>query len=172
MGKGGDLKGTRAGQAGWSRRIVTLAGWLAMGSLLLIMLLTVADVLMRYLFVKPITGAVDVSTFLLVFLITMGIAYTQAQGRHIGVEVFVQRLSSRSQRRLKAFFLLVGLALFALMTWAAARSTVESWQQREFWFSAIRFPAWPIKASLFVGFLLLWFELLRELRALRETKQR
>jgi TRAP-type C4-dicarboxylate transport system permease small subunit len=141
-----------------------------MGSLLLVMLLTVADVLTRYLLVRPITGAVDVSTFLLVFLVTMGIAYTQAQGRHIAVEVIVQRLSIRSQRRLKAFFLIAGLVLFALMTWAAARSTLQSWQQREFWFSAIRFPAWPIKASLFSGFLLLWFELLRELRMLRAKR--
>lgn len=142
-----------------------------MFTLLLIMLLTVADVLMRYLFVKPITGAVDVSTFLLVLLITMGIGYTQAQGRHIGVEVIVQRLSTRSQRRLRAFFLVVALVLFALMTWAAARSALQSLQQREFWFSAIRFPAWPVKASLFAGFLLLWIELLRELRMLQAKKR-
>ena len=164
------MKGTRAGRAGWSARIVALAGLLSMCTLLLVMLLTVADVLMRYLFVKSITGAVYVSTFLLVLLVTMGIAYTQAQGRHIGVEVLVRRLSTRSQRRLKAFFLLVALVLFALMTWAAARSTLQSWQQREFWFSAIRFPAWPVKASLCAGLLLLWTELLRELRMLRAKR--
>ena len=60
--------------------------------LMVLMLITVADVVLRYFFSMRIAGTYEVTEFTLVISVYLGIAYTMTKGGHVGVEVFVSRL--------------------------------------------------------------------------------
>lgn len=56
---------------GWLSRLLNYIG---MGAVVVIMLLTVADVLMRSLFNKPITGTEELTEYLMVAVVYFGLA--------------------------------------------------------------------------------------------------
>jgi TRAP-type C4-dicarboxylate transport system permease small subunit len=83
--------------------------------LLAMAMLTVADITGR-LNQSPIFGSEEVVSFLAVLALGLGLPYTHAHRSHIGVEVFVQLLSTRTRRRLKVFRELLSVLFFALVT--------------------------------------------------------
>jgi TRAP-type C4-dicarboxylate transport system permease small subunit len=83
----------------------------------MMMLLTVADVIGRYFFSKPIKGTWEVIGLLLVFAGTWGLARCQVQKSHIQVTVLIQRLSRRVQATIRSVAYLFGFAGFSLLSW-------------------------------------------------------
>jgi len=68
-----------------------------LGSIVLfaLMLLTTADVIGRYLFNKPILGVLELTQFMMVCLVFLGMIYTQAENGHISVDILASRCSSK-----------------------------------------------------------------------------
>lgn len=77
--------------------------------------LTVADIAGR-LNRSPIFGSEEMVTFLAVLALGLGLPYAHAHRSHIGVEVFVQLLSTRTRRRVKFFRDLLSVLFFAMVT--------------------------------------------------------
>ncbi|MBI4496002.1 MAG: TRAP transporter small permease [Deltaproteobacteria bacterium] len=139
--------------------LLHLASLVAVAGVFCIMLLTTADVVGRYLLLKPIAGAVEASTFLLVLVVSLGFGFAQLQRRHVYLELFVSRFPRRVQRALEVPLLLCALAIFVAMTWASAGAAYSSRRQGEYWFSTLRFPVWPVRFVVFLGLLLLCLQL-------------
>jgi TRAP-type C4-dicarboxylate transport system permease small subunit len=78
-------------------------------------LVTVADISGR-LGKSPIFGSEEVVSFLAVLALGLSLPYAHTYRSHIGVEVFVQLLSTRVRRRLKLFREVLSVAFFALVT--------------------------------------------------------
>ncbi len=79
-------------------RIVTAAG---MGSIVLLgimMMLTVVDVALRYLFHRPIYGGMELTEYLMVCVGTLGLAWCAKEGAHIRVDLVVSRLPQTAQK--------------------------------------------------------------------------
>ena len=74
-------------------RLIRVMGLIAGLLLLIIILLTVADVLSRNLRDRSILGTVDLSTMLLVATAYLGLASAEADNRHVSVELVERRLS-------------------------------------------------------------------------------
>lgn len=85
--------------------------------LALMMFLTVADVILRYFFNKPILGAFELTEFMMVMMVFSGLAYNQVRKGNIGVDVVVNKLRDRARRIAGVIASLLGLGLFVLMTW-------------------------------------------------------
>jgi len=102
-----------AGLQGVSRVMAIIAAVI----LAMMMLLTVADVIGRYFFSKPIKGTWEVVGLLLVFAGTWGLARCQVQKGHIQVTVLIQRLSRRVQATIRSVAYLFGFAGFSLLSW-------------------------------------------------------
>lgn len=77
--------------------------------------MTVADVTGR-LKQSPIFGSEEIVTFLAVLALGLGLPYAHSHRSHIGVEVFVQLLSTRVRRKLKVFREFLSVLFFALVT--------------------------------------------------------
>ena len=80
------------------------------------MLLTCADVVGRYLG-KPIFGSVEIVGFLATLTAAMALPYAHEMKSHIGVEILVQKLSSRTQALIEIGTNTVSVAFFAIVTW-------------------------------------------------------
>jgi len=78
-------------------------------------LLTVADITGR-LNRSPIFGSEEVVTFLAVLALGLSLPYAHSHRSHIGVEVFVQLMSTTVRRRLKLLRELLSILFFAVVT--------------------------------------------------------
>ena len=81
------------------------------------MLLTVADVVGRYFFNRPIRGAYELVGFLLVWAGSWGMGYCQIKRGHIRVDFLAQRLSRKSRAILTVLANLLGFIAFTLLSW-------------------------------------------------------
>lgn len=78
-------------------------------------LLTVADITGRVR-QSPIFGSEEVVSFLGVLALGLALPYAHSHRSHIGVEVFVQLLSTKVRRRLKFFRETLSVLFFAMVT--------------------------------------------------------
>ncbi|MEW6669810.1 MAG: TRAP transporter large permease subunit [Thermodesulfobacteriota bacterium] len=85
--------------------------------LIFLMLITVADVCLRYFFSMRVVGTYELTEFALVVSVFLGMAYTMTQGGHVGVEVFVSLLPSRIRLLVEYMTLLLSLFIFCVITW-------------------------------------------------------
>jgi C4-dicarboxylate transporter DctM subunit len=112
----------------WLKRALDLSdsctGWTARGingvgitALTFMMLLTAADVILRYVFDSPITGSYELSEFMMAILVSSGLAYTAWHRGHINVDLLISRTGPRSQAVVNSITSLLGVGFFVLMAW-------------------------------------------------------
>ncbi len=94
------------------KRIVTWAGMASTTLLGVMMMLTVADVVLRYIFNRPIMGSMELTEYLMVCVGTLGLAWCALEGAHIKVELIVSRFPQRLQKFVDSFnyVLLIGVS--------------------------------------------------------------
>ncbi len=94
----------------------TTFNYLACMAVVIMMLLTCADVILR-LFSHPILGTYELVGFLGAVVISFALAYTSLEKGHIAVELLVDRLPKRLQAFINAVNGLISVVLFSLITW-------------------------------------------------------
>jgi len=124
-----------------------------LGAILLLgmMFLVVADVTGRYLFNRPVHGTMEITTFIMVGLVYFTLAHTQAIKAHIKVELVFERLSIRGKAILQFITCLIGMTIFALITWQGVRLALDAWKYKEYTDGLIPFPTFPAKLAIPVG---------------------
>jgi TRAP-type C4-dicarboxylate transport system permease small subunit len=88
--------------------------------LLLMMVITCADVVGAKLFRQPVYGALDIVMFAQLVAISFATAFALILGRHVAVEFFVILLPTRLQAVVEFVISFLGLILFALIVWRLA----------------------------------------------------
>jgi TRAP-type C4-dicarboxylate transport system permease small subunit len=89
----------------------------AAAALFLMMLLVAADVIGRYVFSKPIKGAMEIDELMMVLVVFLVLAYCTLEKGHIRVELLLAHLSRRTQAILDSFTYLSSLGIVALFVW-------------------------------------------------------
>jgi len=95
-------------------------GWLAAGAVVAMMLLTGADVILRFLR-RPVPGTYELVGFLGALAASLALAQTSVERGHIAVDVLVQRLSRRWQVAVDSLTAAVAAVLFGLVARESAR---------------------------------------------------
>jgi len=98
-------------------RITAGVSWVGAGALVLMVLIVVANVVGRYLFRKPVLGAVEMVGLLTVITVFCVLAFTEAKGAHIVVDILVSRLHGRTKAILGSIMALLGAVFFIIMAW-------------------------------------------------------
>lgn len=121
------MNSTRTQSNGWLVRGEGVLNKLLSGTaalvMFLMMALTLVDVLGRYLFSSPVTGAFEVTELMLAAVIFLGLPLITAEGGHIAVDILDSALSDRV---LAVQYWLVGLinvlafGVFAWVLWEHA----------------------------------------------------
>jgi TRAP-type C4-dicarboxylate transport system permease small subunit len=91
--------------------------WVGAGALVLMVLVVVANVVGRYLLRKPVLGAVEMVGLLTVITVFCVLAFTEAKGAHIVVDILVSRLHGRTKAILASIMSLLGSVFFITMGW-------------------------------------------------------
>jgi TRAP-type C4-dicarboxylate transport system permease small subunit len=123
--------------------------------LLALMLLGTADVLGRYLFNKPITGAVEMGQVMLAAMVFFAWGYTQVAKGHVNVELFTSRLRPRALATANFFAYFAGLVLFSLIVWHGALVAKVYWEGGRLVAAVVRWPLAPFQLLVSLGALVL-----------------
>lgn len=93
--------------------LAAVGGWMS----ILLMVFTVVATFARYALHRPFGAAMELTELAVPAIVFLGLAYTQRRGRHLLVDVVVERLHGRWQLCLRAMALVAGLFFFALVLW-------------------------------------------------------
>jgi TRAP-type transport system small permease protein len=143
------------------------ASAVAIAALAALCAVTVVDVTGRYLFNRPLLGAVEMGELLMVVLTFGGLALAEVRGGHITVDFFVGSLPARARAILDAGAALLGIAFWGFVAWRAAMHAASIHEAGEV-SANLAVPTWPFYLTVTVGCGLFALALVgRLLRALR-----
>ena len=115
----------------WPDRIVratdvaaTAAAYIAGVVLVLLMLLTTADVVGRYFFNSPLSGVFDLTHFAVSIMVYLGLAYCAVRGAHVVIELLYDKLPRVGRLLLDRATNIAGCILFGLISWRTAVQAV------------------------------------------------
>lgn len=145
-------------------RFLYYAAVLSGGAIFFVMWLIDTSALTRKLFNSPVPGSVEISEALLVVGIMLPMAYAQYTRAHVRVTLLTKHTSPRIQQALFIIAMLVGFVITSLMAWAAFNYALRSFDINEYvWGARVRFPLYPIKATLCFGFVMLALQFLLDM---------
>ena len=136
--------------------------WMAAAALIVVMIIVCANVIGRSFFETPVKGTVDIVSLLGAIIIAWAIAYTQVFKGHIRVDLLVQRLPPRLQSIVDSVIDLIGLALFALISWQTiifAKANFEVGELSE----VLKLPITPFASVVAIGCIAITLVLLIDL---------
>jgi TRAP-type transport system small permease protein len=113
-------------------------------------LLTIADVLMKSFFNRPIKGTFELVELLLVFVVFFGIAEVFRADGNICVDVVDHALGARGRAALQAFGALSSLAFLLLVGWAMIGSAWDTVDYPQ-WTQEIGIPLYAYWVPILIG---------------------
>lgn len=137
----------------------SLSGWI----LFFMMFLITFDVIGRYFLSRPITGTLEITEFLMVFVIFLSIACVQRRKGHIRVHLITARLSAKKEAVIDIVAHLVAAVFFLLLAWQAGVSGLSSWQYNEASEGLFQIPIYPPKFAVAAGSLLIVMQFLSDI---------
>ena len=143
-------------------RFSSLLAYLGAFALFVMMALTTADVVGRYLFNTPILGVFELTEFLVLILIFSFLAYTQSHKSHVSVELLVNRLPGKIQVYIEIVDHVVCLLLMALITWMGFDKALELLEVGEA-SPNLGIPDYPFVFFLVLGSAVMCIEYIRDL---------
>jgi TRAP-type C4-dicarboxylate transport system permease small subunit len=140
--------------------VIMVFTWIGGAALIILVLMTFANVLGRYLLRKPLTGAVEISQLFLVVTVFFGVAYTEVRKQHVTFDEVVAFFP----RGLRA--ITIGTMYFLVAVYALVMSWQETLLAISYMLPAIRvtdvlkIPIAPAMFIIAIGSLLWGIELL------------
>jgi TRAP-type C4-dicarboxylate transport system permease small subunit len=139
----------------WNYILAIFGGIFLLGMVMLV----VSDSFGRYVFLRPIMGALEVAQIMLVWTGFMGLAYGVIMGAHVRMTVVLNRLPQRLRLGAEIFGDVVGIVLFIIVVWGGIQQFWESWVIREVMPASVKLPFWFSKLALPIGALLMTIQL-------------
>lgn len=98
------------------RALVKALAWVAGAALMVMVLATSVDVVLRKLGM-PLTGAYDIVKIAAAISVAAALPYTTAIKGHVAIEFFFHKLGRRGRMVVDALMRLCGMTLFGLLAW-------------------------------------------------------
>ena len=130
--------------------------------LFLLMFYVTAEVLMRYLFNRPLAGHLEATQLMIAPAVFLALSYVQARGGHVGMDILRDRLPERGRLLVDTFTLSVALVAFTVIAWFSGLAAWMAWDMGDVTPTAY-LPTWWSKAAVPVGSALLCLRLLMQL---------
>jgi TRAP-type C4-dicarboxylate transport system permease small subunit len=128
-------------------RVLSLVGT----SLVLpMMVLIIADVVLRFIFNQTITGTAEIASLMLVCMV-LGVSWCAIQGRHISVGFVMERFSPRVQAVVDSITMLAGLFICIIITWQGYKSSLYVLRSQEVASELLPLPVFPFHWIFVLG---------------------
>jgi len=139
--------------------LVRIIKRIAAGILAAMMFLTAMDVLLRYIFNRPISGALEITEFMMVILVGFGLAYCAKVKGLVSVEIVTSRFLPRTQAILNSITYFLSFVFFSLITWQSIRNVTLAFETNLV-SPVLLIPTFPFAVMLALGSLVFTLVLL------------
>lgn len=130
-------------------------GFLSCLLILVVLAVTTAGVVGRYVLGSPIPGVDEAVGFLVVAVVMCGAAEALRTGSHIGIDILHAAAGPRARRLLDALGYLAVLAVSALLFWAAWHTVAFSYDFEAYSTGQLELPLWIPQSTMVLGAALL-----------------
>lgn len=137
--------------------------------LVLLMCMLLLDIIFR-LAGHPIIGIAELSMFVMVTTVYLGMGECERQLSHVKVDFITDKLSASLQRKFYIFAGTVGVITLMICTYAIFTNALDSYRNNEAIAGLISFPIWPVKLIMSIGMLLYCLQAFYNLYALITNK--
>ncbi|WP_168798056.1 TRAP transporter small permease [Pacificoceanicola onchidii] len=127
------------------------------------MVITVADVLVRYLTPWNVPGSYSFVSLAFVFVIYLGLALAQRENAHIAIEALYDKLPRPMRKAMQGTQLAVLFAFTAALTWFTGVSAWENYTMGDTILGAIAVLTWPARIMIPIGLFFLAARFLKQL---------
>jgi TRAP-type transport system small permease protein len=142
-----------------------LALWLGGLAIIIMMMLTIIDVFMRYVFDSPIHGGTDMSAMVLVVVVAFSIGYSARSGGQVVVELFTNIWPEKLNRIIGSCVHVIGIFMLIILVWRLFESGLSASEYGETT-TTIHIPFEPFYYILAIGMAIYAIVLLVELIAM------
>jgi len=121
-------------------------GWL----MLAMMILLVVDILGRT-FKRPIQGMAELSVFVMMIVIYLGLARCEEHREHVNLEVVRNALPRRARQITELIAYVLALLTVGLLLYAVCQNALASFQKKEALEGTVELCIWPVKFVMVIG---------------------
>lgn len=126
--------------------------FLALISMISMMLLITLDVVLNKLIGRPIPGTIEVTSYyFMVLVVFFGLSYLEKTHAHISADFIVARFSSRVQRAVTVIGKILTVVFYSLLAYGALMQAIKSTQRWETVMSNFTFYIWPARWGVVLG---------------------
>ena len=130
---------------------IKVLAFAASGVLALMMFLIMGDVILRYIFNRPIIGSYEIVQYMMAILTSFAVVYCAYEKGHVSVEVVFDRLPKNAQLILAVIISFALFLILILFSWQNLLYIKEIYNQRLV--SAILYiPTYPFVAAVAISF--------------------
>lgn len=128
-------------------KLTKYMGYLGAAVLFVMMMVTVVDVFLRYVFNAPIGGVTEVSALLLVIIAALGLGWCALERAHVKVDLITDHMPKKIRFVVVNIMMIIALLIYAIMTWYTFS---ESFKGKQF-SSVLRIPMTPFLWVFWAG---------------------
>jgi len=159
----------------WLEKILTpasrLANYIGISMLIVLIILTVVEVLMRSFVGISLKGSKELSEYALGILVFLTLPYCAVRGAHIVVDIATMNLSQHSKALIDTVIYFLAVIPCGLLAWQLFLRGIHAAERGEV-SAMLQVWLFPIVIIAAIGFLLLTFVYLFQwLRAIKETRR-
>lgn len=137
------------------RQLENILSYISALAVAFMMIITVADVLVRYLTPYSVPGSYAFVSLSFVFVIYLGLSVAQRENSHIAIDVLYNQLTRGQRKILQMLQLAVFGTFFGALAWYSAVTAWENYQFGDTILGAIQVFTWPARIMIPIGFLFL-----------------
>lgn len=143
--------GVDAPPHGWVAVVSRLFGVLAVVQIVIVLILTAANVIGRYLLGSPIRGAEEATGYMIVGMVMFGAAEALRRGDHLRIDLLTERCGPRIARLLDLVALLSVIAVGAILAWTGYEGARFAYSFGSYSSGHLAMPMWIVQAPLVIG---------------------
>ena len=152
--------GRQLGKAlGWA---VNSSAFGAASIVVILMAMVVADIFGRKVLNKPVPMSYEVGAFMLVFIVFLGLAYSQRQKAHIRVEILTLRMPPKIRAVMDLVAYTLGIGIYGLIFYETFKWSYHSFEIGEYVAGLVNIPKWPSQFAVVFGSLLISLQFLSD----------
>jgi TRAP-type C4-dicarboxylate transport system permease small subunit len=131
-------------------------------ALFFMVILTVVDVIGRYVFNAPILGAFEMTEFLVLILVFSFLGYAQAKKSHVTVDILFDRFPGKLKTIVTIFNYLLCIVIIFIIAWMGFEKGIETFHTGEKPLN-LAIPNWPFVFFLSFGSAVMCIEFIRNI---------
>jgi TRAP-type C4-dicarboxylate transport system permease small subunit len=133
-------------------------GWL----MLAMMILLVADIIGRTIG-QPLQGMAELSVFVMMIVIYLGLARCEEHGEHVRLELAVNALPKVARPKIVFLSRLMAVVTVGLLLYAVFQNALTSFQNNEAIAGTVELRIWPVKVFMVVGLVFFLIQTVRHM---------